>query len=393
MRYFKSVLALLSVLLLLAACKKECEHEYQSEITKAASCTGEGVETFTCVHCEDKYEMPVPILEHTYEFEEVSLEPTCEKTGKEKYTCSGCGEAKYENIEKLPHTLGEPFVAKEPNCLEEGCWEAQCSVCGANQEVEKIPTNEEHNMVDHVLRNATCTEVGEGEKVCMRCGYSEPCQYPLREHDYTNVTVTVSPTCTDGGHQKATCEMCGKVEEKALSALGHKWSGANCQQKGKCENCGETGKLGTHDYEIILDMEPVTVYAGYFAGERKYSCKVCQYSYTYYYGKTGEYNMEKIRTEAEKYAKQKGFHIGSWKISNASYSFKVMMQDLEKNGGQKHMIEQLKKYIDRAYDNIKSNPGGVDNYALCISVGYSKNANLGCGWIGASVDVKAADLV
>ena len=393
MRLCKNIIIVFTMLLLLSACKKECVHEYTSEITKVPTCAEEGVETFTCIHCEEQYTAPTPTLEHNYQFQKVLWESTCEKKGKEQYNCVDCGKARYDSLEKLSHTMGEPFVAKEPNCTEEGCWEASCTICGANQEIEKIPTNEEHNLVDYELRRATCTEMGEGEKRCTRCGYSEPCQYPMRDHFFSNVSVISSPTCTKAGYQKATCDMCNQVIEEKLPALGHKWEGANCQQKGKCANCGETGKLGTHDYEIVLDTKPYTYYAGYFAGERKYRCKVCQYSYTYYYGDTGEYNMEKIRTEAEEYAKQKGFHIGSWKISNANYSFKVTMQDLEKNGGQKHMIKQLKMYIDRAYDNYKSKPGGVDLYALCITVGYSKNANFGYGWIGASIDVKAADLV
>ncbi|MBO4496051.1 MAG: hypothetical protein J5752_09370 [Clostridiales bacterium] len=67
MRKITAILIVLSMLFALAACKKKCEHEYSSTITKEATCAEEGLRTYTCSKCGDTYtEAIAKSNDHTY---------------------------------------------------------------------------------------------------------------------------------------------------------------------------------------------------------------------------------------------------------------------------------------------------------------------------------------
>ncbi len=69
-----------------ATIDKDHKHSYTSKITTAATCTTEGVLTYTC-ECGDTYTEPVAKLGHSYS---TAIE---EATGKTIYTCSACGHS------------------------------------------------------------------------------------------------------------------------------------------------------------------------------------------------------------------------------------------------------------------------------------------------------------
>lgn len=58
-----------------------CEHTYTEVVTKEATCSEEGIKTFTCGKCNDTYTEPIPKAEHTY------ADATCTAPK----TCSDCG--------------------------------------------------------------------------------------------------------------------------------------------------------------------------------------------------------------------------------------------------------------------------------------------------------------
>ena len=64
-----------------------CEHTYESQVTKAATCTELGVMTHTCSKCGDSYTSDIPLADHHY-VEEI-LNPTCNAYGTITNTCSG----------------------------------------------------------------------------------------------------------------------------------------------------------------------------------------------------------------------------------------------------------------------------------------------------------------
>ncbi|MBR4308836.1 MAG: family 10 glycosylhydrolase [Oscillospiraceae bacterium] len=69
-----------------ATIDKDHKHSYTSAVTKVATCTAEGVRTFTC-ECGDSYTEVIAKLAHTYKT------TVNETTGIETYTCSACGHS------------------------------------------------------------------------------------------------------------------------------------------------------------------------------------------------------------------------------------------------------------------------------------------------------------
>ncbi len=60
-------------------------HDYTSEITKAATCNEDGVQTYTCAGCGDSYTETIPATGHSY---------TCTETDDSYiYTCETCGDS------------------------------------------------------------------------------------------------------------------------------------------------------------------------------------------------------------------------------------------------------------------------------------------------------------
>ncbi len=69
-----------------ATIDKDHKHSYTSAVTKAATCTAEGVRTFTC-ECGDSYTETIAKLAHSYKT------TVNEATGIETYTCTACGHS------------------------------------------------------------------------------------------------------------------------------------------------------------------------------------------------------------------------------------------------------------------------------------------------------------
>ena len=98
---------------------KTCSHNYEVEITKEATCSEDGVMTFTCSLCGDSYkEMIAKTGKHEYE-ETVTKEPTCTENGEKTYTCKNCSDTYMEEINATGHEY-ESKVTKEATCKEDG---------------------------------------------------------------------------------------------------------------------------------------------------------------------------------------------------------------------------------------------------------------------------------
>ena len=77
-------------------------HDYdEGVVTKEATCTEDGVKTFTC-ECGDTYTEVIPATGHSYD-EGVTSDPTATKDSVTTYTCSVCGDT-YEEVVPDTHT-------------------------------------------------------------------------------------------------------------------------------------------------------------------------------------------------------------------------------------------------------------------------------------------------
>ena len=216
-------------------------HQYDEEITKAPSCSEEGVKTFKC-SCNDSYTEAIEKLPHTEEAIP-AVDPTCTEAGlTEGKKCSVCEEiiVAQEEIAALGHT--EQVVAgSAATCTEKGLTEGKkCSVCD-----EILVAQEEIAALGHTEqvvagKAASCTEAGltDGKK-CSACGETLVAQEEIAALGHTEEVVPgKAATCTEAGLTDGKkCSTCGEtlVAQENIKALGHK-DGNN---DFKCDACGE----------------------------------------------------------------------------------------------------------------------------------------------------------
>ena len=263
-----------------------CEHSYTGTVTKAPTCTANGVKTFTCSKCGDSYTESVGMIDHNYVngtcsacgavkpcdhiwgTGTVTTAPTCIKSGVKTYTCSLCGESKTETVAALGHSFadGKCSVCGVPeNCTnhvwdegqvieEKTCWTPgtalyTCTVCGETEERIIYPG---HDLYDgDIIYAPTCTTSGRQKRLCRNCTAVYDKTIPALGHSYEKGAV-VAPTCTEDGYTAYTCTTCGATENRdVVFHTGHKWSGNTCSACGTtcahslvdgiCSKCGYGG--------------------------------------------------------------------------------------------------------------------------------------------------------
>ena len=98
-----------------------------------------------------------------------------------------------------------------------------------NEETETLPdmvvgnqgdANCAHTLKSTTVKEATCSEFGEVEKKCSKCGYSELHYTEKAEH--TEVLLSKTPsTCLVAGKELYTCSVCGEDFAKTLEKPNH----------------------------------------------------------------------------------------------------------------------------------------------------------------------------
>ncbi len=255
----------------------------------AATCTRAGSTGGTkCSVCDQVLTQPtvVSALGHSYNNGVVTTPATCSQEGVKTYTCTrtDCDEEQDANdhgktyteaIEKLPHdfTTNPKIVeAKAPTCTEAG-WEEYmtCGVCGAenpNAPKKELPalghTFEEE---DDNLSTYTYDETSHW-KVCGRKGCDEEDAANKTAHATpTNANCTVEEKCVCGYVIKAaaehswsdwaqvegsntherSCTVCSSGKETGECSGGDE---ATCVAKSVCATCKQPyGELGAHNVD------------------------------------------------------------------------------------------------------------------------------------------------
>lgn len=153
---------------------------YTSKVTKAATCTQTGVETFTC-ECGNSYTETIPETGHSYGKWIETVKPTATTSGKKVRTCSKCGDTEEQTIAPVPEE----------------------HVCSYTSKLTKAPT---------------CTETGIRTYTCS-CGnsYTEPVS--AKGHSYGEWIVTVEPTINNSGEKTRYCTRCSKEHTQVINRL------------------------------------------------------------------------------------------------------------------------------------------------------------------------------
>lgn len=101
MRKLMTIILALTMLFSITACKKKCDHNYKSSVTKKATCAEKGVKTYTCSKCGDSYTEAIPKTDKHEYTSEITKKATVSETGIKTFTCSVCGDSYTETIEKV----------------------------------------------------------------------------------------------------------------------------------------------------------------------------------------------------------------------------------------------------------------------------------------------------
>ena len=296
-------------------------HYLTRKITKKATCTEDGVITYTCTECNESYTEKIPATGHKYN--DVVTEASCDKGGYTLHTCANCGDTykddftaptghKYtKTTVKQPScdtdgvsvytcdTCGDSYsevikakghiyaseVTKKANCTDDGVITYTCANCG--DKYTEVIKAKGHNYSAEVTKKATCDTDGVKTFTCADCGdvYTEKLE--ALGHTY-GISEVVKPTCDNDGYTKFTCSVCGDSYSKVINATGHKYNdkivSASCDKGGytlhTCENCGDiykdnfTSPLG-HDY-TSQTVKP----ACETDGEKTFTCTRCGDTYT-----------------------------------------------------------------------------------------------------------------
>ena len=195
-----------------AAAEVPHTHSYTTSITAAATCTTEGVLTYTCA-CGDSYTESIPATGHKYE--STVTAPSCTEQGFTSYTCA-CGDSYTEGIPATGHKYESTVTA--PSCTEQGFTTYTCA-CGDSYADNYVPAAG-HSDTDADWNCDICLEA--------LCG-----------HDLTLVYNSIVPSCTTAGYTGDThCAHCGLLLARGalIPATGHRDDDRDLV----CDDCGHT---------------------------------------------------------------------------------------------------------------------------------------------------------
>ena len=190
--------------------EKVHNHSYTSKITKEPTCATEGVRTYTCSICNDKYtEAIAKTTTHNFGSWTTTKAATCAAEGTKTRKCSVCGKTENASIAKTTdHKIGDWTVTKAATCAAEGKKSRKCTVCGKTETASIAKTTTHSFGSWTTTKAATCAAEGTKTRKCSICGKTEN-QTIQKSNKHKYKVETISPTTTEGGYDRHTCTLCG----------------------------------------------------------------------------------------------------------------------------------------------------------------------------------------
>ena len=311
-------------------CKNDANHVEKHEISATghkagepvkenevkATCTTKGhyEKVVCCTVCNkelSREQVDVEATGHDYE-SDVTKEATCTTAGEKTFTCNNCSDAYTEAIEALGHVDGKLSIENvvEATCTTKGSQEEviSCERCDAELSRETVEVKAlGHKAGEPVKENevkATCENKGSYDKVtyCDRCDVElsrEAKETPATGHDWGDGKVTIKPTCETVGEETRVCKNdSNHVEKREIPATGHtagepvkeKEVGATCETDGSydeviyCKDCDKELSCKKvvipafgHNYDDgKITKEPTCI----ATGVKTFTCENCKDTYT-----------------------------------------------------------------------------------------------------------------
>ena len=238
-------------------------HKWNSgAVTTPATCSAEGVKTFTCTVCGEKRTEPIEKdpANHVHVTEDPGKPATCTEPGWSAFkVCGDCGtylDAR-EELPALDHSWNAGSVTTPATCSAEGVKTFTCTTCGETrtEPVAKDPANHVH-VTEDPGKPATCTEPGwSAFKVCGDCGTYVVAreELPALDHSWDAGSITTPATCSAEGVKTFTCTACGATRTEPLEKDPANHVHVNVEP-GKPATCTQAG---TSDAAVCADCGTV----------------------------------------------------------------------------------------------------------------------------------------
>ncbi|MBR5447805.1 MAG: PPC domain-containing protein [Clostridia bacterium] len=163
--------------------KHDCEGSFA--VTKAPTCTEDGIEEKLCMVCGSCIESRViPATGHKSDSWTVDEEATCSREGTRHGHCAVCNEDVFEKIEKLEHDLGAWIAVNPATCNGEGTEQRSCSHCSYKEEQTVAQLNHRFGDWENISGNIIIPPIVR-EHDCELCGITET----VKDWGYVWVTV------------------------------------------------------------------------------------------------------------------------------------------------------------------------------------------------------------
>lgn len=199
------------------------KHTYTSSVKKAATCTADGMKTFTC-SCGDSYTETIKATGHKAVADK-AVSATCTKTGlTEGSHCSVCKEIikKQEVTAKKAHT--NTTSTTKATLKKNGKTESKCTVCGyvsKTTAIDKIKSVK-FSATEYIYNGKTKTPsviVKDSKGNTLKTGTDYTVAYPKKRKNIGKYTVTVTFKGNYSGTKKLTFEIIpAKVTLSKVSA-------------------------------------------------------------------------------------------------------------------------------------------------------------------------------
>ena len=276
-------------------CEKGSGHQWgDGQITAEATCTVNGVKTYTCSICKATKTEAVKASGHQWDDGEITTDPTCTNTGVKTYTCFVCSETKTAAVKATGHSYGawtkldnvqhqrvcandSSHVEKKNHtwdsgkitaatCTKDGVKTFTCTLCKGTK-TETIPA------IGHSYGAWTKLNDTQHQRVCA----NDKLHVEKENHAWDEGIITTPATCTKDGVKTFTCTVCKATKTAAVKATSHSygaWEKLNDKQHQRvCANNSAHVEKENHAW----DEGKITTAASCTKdGEKTFTCTVCK---------------------------------------------------------------------------------------------------------------------